>query len=55
MRQTFRDQHRSDILSAYSQDTARTAIIAARRSFGPCLAGACHALKIEATVSDQLS
>jgi hypothetical protein len=42
-------------LSARSQDTARTAIIAARCSFRPGAAGACDPLKIEVTSSDELA
>jgi hypothetical protein len=42
-------------LSAYSQNTARTAIIAARCSFGPGAAGTRHPLKIEVTSSDELA
>jgi hypothetical protein len=41
-------------LSAHSQDTARTAIIAARCSFRPGAAGARDPLKIEATLGDEL-
>jgi hypothetical protein len=42
-------------LSAHSQDTARTAIIAARCSFRPGSAGARDPLKIEVTSSDELA
>jgi len=55
MRQTFGDQRRPDILSACSQHTGRPAIIAAHRSFRPCLAGARHPLKIEAACSNKLA
>jgi hypothetical protein len=55
VRQTFRDQRRPDILSACSQDSARTPVVAAHRSFGSGAAGARRPLKIEATSSDELT
>jgi hypothetical protein len=44
-----------DILSAHSQDAARTAIVAARCSFRAGTAGACDPLKIDATTGDELA
>jgi hypothetical protein len=55
MSQTFRDQQRADILPARSQDTARTAEVAARRSFGAGTAGTVDFLQIEAASSNDLS
>jgi hypothetical protein len=42
-------------LSVHSQDTARTAIVAARRSLRPAAAGARDPLKIEASLGHELS